>query len=118
MKTIHLAPVICRSRWREDLTTTRDHEKVTCRDCLQRIRRLHLVNPATLPDVPTLIVRETERHDGGRTVGTPCPSCGRWLYHEGGRKVGDGDGHRASHCDCWRPGGYFIREQPLGKSRA
>jgi len=39
-----------------------------------------------------------------------CPQCGRSNSHGGTwGNIGDGDGHRVSHCDCW-PKGYFLRE--------
>lgn len=39
-----------------------------------------------------------------------CPKCGKKNLHGGGKKVGDGDGHRNSHCPCWRSNGYVIKE--------
>ena len=113
-KAVHLAPVRCRSRERYDLLMTRDHAEVTCRECLARIRRLKLVNPVTLPDVPTIEVWEQSRYGSRygirRCIAGPCPTCGKELGHSGGPEFGEGDGHRCSHCECWRKGGYFIRE--------
>lgn len=40
-----------------------------------------------------------------------CPKCKTKISHGGGKhdKIGDGDGHRVSHCPCW-PNGYYIKE--------
>ncbi len=39
-----------------------------------------------------------------------CPKCSAYISHGGTYgKVGAGDGHRCSHCDCW-PKGYYLKE--------
>jgi predicted RNA-binding Zn-ribbon protein involved in translation (DUF1610 family) len=39
-----------------------------------------------------------------------CPKCGARNCHGGGERLGDGDGHRVSHCGCW-PNGYDLKER-------
>jgi hypothetical protein len=40
-----------------------------------------------------------------------CPRCGKKNRHgrDAGEK-GQSDGHRCSHCPCWKDDGYYIRE--------
>lgn len=57
------------------------------------------------------------RYTGGK-VGCylvfKCPICRQFLHHGGYfGKPGGGDGHRCSHCACWRYHGYFLKEVPL-----
>ena len=39
-----------------------------------------------------------------------CPACGNQHYHGAGDVFGEGDGHRSSHCDKMRDGGYYLKE--------
>ena len=41
-----------------------------------------------------------------------CPKCAKTNIHSANGV--DSDGHRASHCNCWRDsGGYYIEEAPV-----
>lgn len=84
---------------------TMDHRMVTCKSCLAYIRRHGLEARGRFEEVPTFeVVRER------RQLVFRCPCCGRVIRHGGGLAVGEGDGHRTSHCGCWERG-YFIREE-------
>jgi hypothetical protein len=36
-----------------------------------------------------------------------CPECKATIRHGCGEN-GNAYGHRLSHCECWKPGGYFL----------
>lgn len=38
-----------------------------------------------------------------------CPCCGKTNWH-------GGPGHKAPHCECWRPNGGYTLEDPDGNS--
>jgi hypothetical protein len=99
-----------------------DPRDVTCRACLRYVLKHRLRPRSDFPDVPTFEVRAEGRYrtkENGRPAWGchlvfRCPVCGRENVHGGlYRRPGAGDGHRASHCDCWDHG-YYIREvQPF-----
>lgn len=45
-----------------------------------------------------------------------CPQCGKKNTHGCcGTAVGAGDGHRVSHCPCWKHGYYVTEQRPLNQ---
>lgn len=65
------------------------------------------------PECPTLkdeppIVQARRRIDGQLVI--VCPHCGKKHYHSGGKSIGDGDGHRSSHCTDEKNSGYILKE--------
>jgi hypothetical protein len=44
-----------------------------------------------------------------------CPKCKATIRHGCGAD-GDAYGHRLSHCECWRPGGYYIEKVPWNEN--
>ncbi len=60
-----------------------------------------------MADAPIRFVPTFElRKDRGGNWFFVCPQCRKRNIH------GPIDGHRASHCDCWRPGGYYVTVGP------
>jgi hypothetical protein len=43
----------------------------------------------------------------GLTATFRCPTCGATNRHGLGPE-GQSFGHRLSHCECWRPKGYYL----------
>ncbi len=72
-----------------------------CRDILAALRPR-----SDFPEIPTFTVTPAGRvlTSAGwlGLVSFVCPMCAKKNTH------GDLDGHRVSHCPCWRPGGYII----------
>ncbi len=112
MKTevVHLATTLCRSsKHAKNPVTTHRLSDVTCKNCLNRVKRQKLADPSNLPKIPTILAYETNRFRGRRTISGRCPTCGKTLHHSGGFFPAQADGHRAAHCTCW-PDGYIIRD--------
>jgi hypothetical protein len=65
-------------------------------------RKPLFLDNSSMPTFPAVRTRD------GRCLMFVCPSCGNENVHGGGRKAGDGDGARSSHCGCF--GGYNIKE--------
>ena len=62
---------------------------------------------STGADIPTF---DATRSADGLCLAFTFPSCGCRNSHGAvGAKMGDGDGHRVSHCECWSAG-YRLRE--------
>lgn len=99
------------SRHCADKGFTTRHGEVTCPSCLKTITRRGLRDRAEYPPIPTFLVKIVH----GRTLGFRCPCCGGMNLHGGGDYPGDGNGHRGSHCPCWRPLGYYIHEVPTAE---
>ena len=60
-----------------------------------------------MAEIPTFDAKRTE--DGVCLV-FRCPKCGEKNVHGAvNANKGAGNGHRASHCQCWEQG-YYIRE--------
>jgi len=79
------------------IPVTKKISEVSCRQCLDRIKRKKLVDRSTFPEVP---IFEAEGKVGSQAWFT-CPVCGKRNTH------GKGDGHVTSHCDCWEKGYFF-----------
>jgi hypothetical protein len=90
-------------------------EEVTCKNCISVIRKRGLKNRSEFPEIPTFEVIASGRfkYPRGKTgchLSFTCPACGSKNSHGGEyEKIGEGDGHRVSHCGCWKKG-YFIKE--------
>jgi hypothetical protein len=95
---------------------TSDLSEVDCKNCLKVIKKKNLQPRICFPEVPTFDVVAEGRY---RNLGCPdsgcylvfnCPVCGKKNIHGGYYgKIGEADGHRNPHCDCWEEG-YYIRE--------
>ena len=63
--------------------------------------------------VPTFYAKQEK--DRPASLSFTCPKCGKVNRHGKARDVfGSGDGHRFSHCTCWKRG-YYIKECEVGK---
>ncbi len=76
---------------------TNELNHVSCLACLNIIKKKGLRPRSDFPDVPTF---DAEPWSHG--LAFTCPCCGERNVH------GQGDGHRVSHCECWKRG-YDIR---------
>jgi hypothetical protein len=96
--------------------TSDNIDEVTCKFCLDKIKKYELVAKSGFPKIPTFEVK-AEGYYKNREDSNPgchlmfrCPVCGKENVHGGYyNEKGVADGHRASHCQCW-PNGYNIKE--------
>jgi hypothetical protein len=101
-------------RW----STTARLAEVTCRICLRAVAKLGLQPREAFPEVPTFAVRASGRFrygcgELGCYLSFRCPVCGQENHHSGMYgQPGEGDGHRGSHCPCWKKGYYIQEIQP------
>ena len=80
---------------------TQPERKTTMSDSEPTANDEGLSDPPCSP--PTFYVDRVTLN-GHEYFGFACPLCGKDNYHS------PEDGHRASHCECWRGMGYFIEE--------
>jgi hypothetical protein len=105
MKT-HYARIQCGSR-RRNSEATEDAGVVTCRACLRAMAALQAIpGPVAWRDGIPIFAVECE----GLSASFRCPECGATHTHGTGPD-GQSFGHRLSHCECWKPGGYFLRQE-------
>lgn len=94
---------------------TSDMSAVTCKTCLKIINKKKLQPKENFPEIPIFDVTaegcwKTDDSKFGCHLVFTCPVCGTGIAHGGYYgKIGAADGHRTSHCLCWKKG-YYIRE--------
>jgi hypothetical protein len=90
------ASLLCGRRTVGTPLAARNKDEITCVVCNELASRWNLKPRSAFPKIPTFrTTRGAFR----------CPCCGERHSH------GMGDGHRVSHCGCFRDGGYYIKEQ-------
>lgn len=98
------------------VSVTSEISEVDCKSCLKRIEKYDLKPRHLFPDVPTFEVIakgchvSREREKPGCNLVFQCPVCGTRNAHGGYYgEIGAADGHRVSHCRCWKDG-YNLKE--------
>lgn len=65
-----------------------------------------------MDDLPTFLCVRNRRTNSMSFI---CPRCAKKNTHGCcGKVFGAGDGHRVSHCPCWK-NGYYVAEWNGGK---
>jgi hypothetical protein len=101
---IHIEKSGCNQSHYYGEESTDNPSEITCKRCLTLLDRR-----AGFPAVPTFGATRTP---DGIQLTFICPVCEQRHWHGAGgcgAKFGAGNGHRASHCYCWRDG-YILEE--------
>jgi len=107
---------LCNVEGRHGRKTSEIMDEVTCKFCLDKIKKYKLVPKSGFPEIPTFEVKAQGYYKNSEDskprchLVFRCPVCGKENSHGGYyNEKGAADGHRSSHCQCW-PHGYNIKE--------
>ena len=121
MKKIHFKHGCVRGRYAtvySDTKLSESRTEVTCKICLDFLSKHNLRDRSEFEEIPTFdVVASGDFYYAGSSnrgchLTFDCPVCGKINSHGGEYGIlGGGDGHRCSHCECWKDG-YYIHEVP------